>query len=80
MARKSMVSLQLELSRLNHELEHAESLMSKVFKGEPVKLGAQSVGDLDKTILKLRKQVDRVESRIHTIELARGKKEEARKR
>lgn len=80
MARKTMASLNLELSRLNHELEHAESLMSKVFKGEPVRLGAQSVGDLDKTILKLRKQVSHIESRIQTIELARGKREEARKR
>lgn len=77
MARKSIDSLKLELSSLKQRLEHAESLMDKVLRGEPVKLRvACTVTDLDKDILKLRKQVTDLEVRISV----RKGKEDARQR
>lgn len=73
MGRKSTRSLQLDLDRLKDELSTAEELMDKAFRGGPVKLRTgYALRDLDKDILRLRKQVSRKESRLRVIELARG--------
>ena len=64
MAKRKTVSLEQETEWKKEELERAEELMERAMKGEDTRLRpGRSIRDLDKDILKLRRELKKLQER-----------------